>query len=41
MLDARSMRFEMLTYEWDPSNPLTGEHPTIRTVEDGQPTSTG
>ena len=25
MLDARSMRFETLAYEWDPSNPLTGE----------------
>jgi molybdopterin-synthase adenylyltransferase len=30
MIDARSMRFETLRYEWDPANPLSGEHPTIR-----------
>jgi molybdopterin/thiamine biosynthesis adenylyltransferase len=30
MFDARSMRFETLQYAWDPSNPLSGEHPTIR-----------
>ena len=24
MLDARAMRFEMLSYSWDPSNPLSG-----------------
>jgi molybdopterin-synthase adenylyltransferase len=30
MLDARSMRFETLGYAWDPANPLSGEHPTIR-----------
>jgi molybdopterin-synthase adenylyltransferase len=30
MVDARSMRFETLTYAWDPSNPLSGETPTIR-----------
>ena len=30
MIDARSMRFETLTYGWDPSNPLTGENPTIK-----------
>ncbi len=30
MLDARSMRFEMLRYRWDPGNPLSGEQPTIR-----------
>jgi molybdopterin-synthase adenylyltransferase len=29
MVDARSMRFETLTYVWDPSNPLSGEKPTI------------
>jgi molybdopterin-synthase adenylyltransferase len=29
MLDARSVRFETLQYAWDPSNPLSGEHPTI------------
>jgi len=29
MLDARSMRFETLTYGWDAANPLSGEHPTI------------
>jgi adenylyltransferase/sulfurtransferase len=38
LLDARSMRFETLTYSWDPSNPLTGEHPTITelTTDDGR-----
>ena len=39
MVDARSMRFETLTYGWDPANPLTGEHPTIKdlmTDEQGQ-----
>jgi molybdopterin-synthase adenylyltransferase len=30
MLDARSMRVENLTYGWDPENPLSGIHPTIR-----------
>jgi molybdopterin/thiamine biosynthesis adenylyltransferase len=30
MVDARSMRFETLNYAWDPGNPLTGEHPTIK-----------
>ena len=30
MIDARGMRFETLRYAWDPANPLTGEHPTIR-----------
>jgi len=30
MVDARSMRFETLNYEWDPGNPLSGEKPTIR-----------
>jgi molybdopterin/thiamine biosynthesis adenylyltransferase len=30
MLDARSMRFETLSYSWDPANPLSGEQPTIR-----------
>jgi molybdopterin/thiamine biosynthesis adenylyltransferase len=30
MLDARAMRFETLRYSWDPANPLTGKHPTIR-----------
>jgi len=29
MVDARTMRFETLRYDWDPANPLTGEHPTI------------
>jgi adenylyltransferase/sulfurtransferase len=29
MLDARSMRFETLSYAWDPANPLSGEHPSI------------
>jgi molybdopterin/thiamine biosynthesis adenylyltransferase len=30
MIDARSMRFETLGYGWDPSNPLSGDTPTIR-----------
>jgi adenylyltransferase/sulfurtransferase len=30
MIDARSMRFETLSYAWDSHNPLTGEHPTIK-----------
>ncbi len=30
MIDARALRFETLTYAWDPANPLTGEAPTIR-----------
>jgi len=30
MVDARAMRFETLRYQWDPANPLSGEHPTIR-----------
>src|SRR5499426_2021594 len=30
MFDARAMRFETLNYAWDPSNPLSGEHPTIK-----------
>ncbi len=29
MIDARAMRFETLRYDWDPENPLSGEHPTI------------
>jgi molybdopterin/thiamine biosynthesis adenylyltransferase len=30
VVDARDMRFETLSYEWDPDNPVTGERPTIR-----------
>jgi adenylyltransferase/sulfurtransferase len=30
MLDANSMRFETLSYGWDPANPLSGKAPTIR-----------
>jgi molybdopterin/thiamine biosynthesis adenylyltransferase len=30
MFDARALRFETLRYGWDPSNPLSGEHPTIK-----------
>jgi molybdopterin-synthase adenylyltransferase len=29
MIDARALRFETLTYAWDPANPLSGEAPTI------------
>jgi adenylyltransferase/sulfurtransferase len=25
MIDARAMRFETLSYAWDPDNPLSGE----------------
>ena len=32
MIDARAMRFETLSYRWDPANPLSGEAPTIRDV---------
>jgi molybdopterin-synthase adenylyltransferase len=30
MVDARAMRFETLSYAWDPENPLSGERPTIK-----------
>ena len=30
MVDTREMRFETLSYAWDPNNPLSGEKPTIR-----------
>lgn len=30
MIDTHSMRFETLRYAWDPSNPLSGEKPTIK-----------
>jgi len=30
MVDARAMRFETLEYQRDRSNPLNGDHPTIR-----------
>jgi molybdopterin-synthase adenylyltransferase len=30
MVDARSMRFETLTYAWDRGNPLSGDNPTIK-----------
>ena len=29
MIDALAMRFETLTYAWDPANPLSGDNPTI------------
>lgn len=29
MIDALSMRFETLSYAWDPTNPLSGDKPTI------------
>ena len=29
MVDTHSMRFETLSYAWDPANPLNGENPTI------------
>jgi len=30
MIDTRSMRFETLSYAWDPNNPLNGKKPTIK-----------
>src|ERR1700752_289614 len=30
MFDARDMRFETISYAWDPGNPLSGETPTIK-----------
>jgi adenylyltransferase/sulfurtransferase len=30
MIDVRAMRFETLSYAWDPANPLSGDKPTIR-----------
>jgi len=30
MVDARAMRFETVAYGYDPDNPLSGKHPTIR-----------
>jgi adenylyltransferase/sulfurtransferase len=30
MVDARSMRFETLSYAWDINNPLSGEKPRIK-----------
>jgi adenylyltransferase/sulfurtransferase len=30
MVDARSMRFETLSYAWDRDNPLSGDRPTIK-----------
>jgi molybdopterin-synthase adenylyltransferase len=30
MIDTRAMRFETLSYAWDPANPLSGEKPTIK-----------
>ena len=32
MVDARSMRFETLSYAWDKNNPLSGERPTIKNL---------
>jgi adenylyltransferase/sulfurtransferase len=32
MVDARSMRFETLSYAWDPANPLSGDKPTIMSL---------
>lgn len=30
MIDARSLRFETLSYAWDENNPLSGKRPSIR-----------
>jgi molybdopterin-synthase adenylyltransferase len=32
MIDALAMRFETLSYAWDPANPLSGEKPTIKAL---------
>jgi molybdopterin-synthase adenylyltransferase len=32
MIDALAMRFETLSYAWDPANPLSGENPTIKAL---------
>jgi adenylyltransferase/sulfurtransferase len=37
MLDAHAMRFETLSYSWDPKNPLSGEHPTIKDLSGHAP----
>ncbi|WP_020187197.1 HesA/MoeB/ThiF family protein [Methylopila sp. 73B] len=29
VIDARAMRFETVSYGWDPDNPVTGDNPTI------------
>jgi len=34
MIDARSLRFETLSYGWDENNPLTGKRPTINNLND-------
>ncbi len=34
MIDARSMRFETLSYARDPSNPLNGDKPTIKDLSE-------
>jgi molybdopterin-synthase adenylyltransferase len=39
MVDARSMRFETLSYGWDPGNPLSGEKPTIKDLSEHHPPS--
>jgi adenylyltransferase/sulfurtransferase len=39
MIDARAMRFETLSYAWDPANPLSGETPTIRDLSGHQEAS--
>jgi adenylyltransferase/sulfurtransferase len=33
-IDAGAMRFETLSYGWDPANPLSGEHPTIKDLSE-------
>jgi molybdopterin-synthase adenylyltransferase len=40
MLDARAMRVENLSYRWDPDNPLSGTHPTIRDLSAHRPVGT-
>jgi adenylyltransferase/sulfurtransferase len=33
MIDARAMRFETLNYRWDQDNPLSGQNPTIKSLD--------
>ncbi|HWM80812.1 MAG TPA: molybdopterin-synthase adenylyltransferase MoeB [Pseudolabrys sp.] len=36
MVDARAMRFETIDYTWNPDNPLSGTHPTMKNLTSAQ-----
>jgi len=36
MVDARAMRFETIDYTWNPDNPLSGTHPTMKNLTGAQ-----